>query len=237
MYCPQCGQQLPHRLTVGHVLHEVVHVFTHADKSILGYAWQVVRYPGRVVQDYLLGRRKRYFNPFQFLLLVVGLCTVVATHLHYYEQVGMGVQQAIALKGASPAQLARVSSYFYGIGKYFNVWWLLLLPLHALFAWQVYRPQLNYAEAFLMIVVVGSAFQLLLLLALPTVFQIIGRTPGSSTAALQGSVYLLYLTLIGRLGLGRRWGPAVGRAVLVSILAGLCNYLINFLAFNWYVFG
>mgnify|MGYP002780752472 FL=1 len=235
-FCPQCGQKRPHRLSVGHVLHEVVHVFTHADKSIFGYARHVLLRPGRVVRDYLAGRRQRYFNPFQFLLLAVGVSTLLATQLHYYEQVGESVQRAVALRGASPAQLARVAAYFHAVGAYFNVWWLVLLPFHALPAWLAYRPRLNYAESFLLLVVVGSAFQLCLLVALPTLFVLTGRAPGSSTAVFQAVIYLLYLALIGRQGLELSWRGALGRAVAVSLLAGLLNFVVNFLAFNWYVF-
>ncbi|WP_165903931.1 DUF3667 domain-containing protein [Hymenobacter gummosus] len=65
------------------MLHELVHVFTHADKSIFGFVGQVLLRPARVVADYLAGRRKRYFNPFQFLLLIVGLATLLAVKLHY----------------------------------------------------------------------------------------------------------------------------------------------------------
>lgn len=132
-YCPHCGQRHPHRLTLGHVLHEVVHVFTHADNTIVGFVPQVLLRPGYVVADYLAGRRKRYFNPFQFLLLAVGLVTVLATRLHYYDEVGTGVKRR--MMGRVPeVVLGRVDAYFEAIGKYFNVWWLLLLPLHALVA-------------------------------------------------------------------------------------------------------
>ncbi|WP_410503458.1 DUF3667 domain-containing protein [Hymenobacter sp. AT01-02] len=94
-YCPQCGQPRPHRLSVRHVLHELLHVFTHADKSIFAYTGHVLLRPGQVVADYLAGRRKRYFNPFQFLLLVVGAATLLTTVGHYYEATGHGLQQRL----------------------------------------------------------------------------------------------------------------------------------------------
>ncbi len=70
-YCHQCGQKAVHRYTVGHVLHEIVHVFTHADKGIFSFAWQLITRPGKVALDLVEGRRKRYFNLFQYLLIIV----------------------------------------------------------------------------------------------------------------------------------------------------------------------
>lgn len=234
-YCPQCGQPRPHRLSTAHVLHELVHVFTHADKSIFGFVGQVLWHPGRVVADYLAGRRKRYFNPFQFLLLAAGVATVLAVQLHYYERIGEQVQQNMQAHGAPAAVLARVGTYFQAVGKFFNVWWLALMPLHALGAWALYRRRLNYAESFFLLVIVGAAFQVHLILALVSVFLVAGLEPGSSSALLQALVYVVYLTWIGRRGLGLSWARAVGSALVVSLLAAVINYGLNWLAFWGYV--
>ncbi|MBF9140703.1 DUF3667 domain-containing protein [Hymenobacter properus] len=238
-FCPQCGQAPAHRLSTAHVLHEILHVFTHADKGIFAFIPQVLLHPGALVADYLAGRRKRHFNPFQFLLLLVGFVTLLAKRLHYYDAVGDYVLHLMRARHVPPVLLARVATYFHGLGTYFNVWWLALLPLHALVAWAVYgrRPvRLNYAESVLVQVVVGCAFQLWLLVALP-LLMLLGRFPGASTAYLQGAVTVAYLVLVGRRGLGLSWPGALWRAVLAGALAGAINYYINSAAFGWYVFG
>ncbi|QIX62607.1 DUF3667 domain-containing protein [Hymenobacter sp. BT18] len=235
-YCAHCGQQRPHRLSVGHVLHELLHVFTHADKSIFGYAGMVLTRPGQLVHDYLRGRRKRYFNPFQFLLITVGIVTLLANGLHYYDSVGDAVQQQMSRR-VSAVQLHHVQTYFHALGKYFNVWWLALLPPHALLTWLVYRRRgLNYAEAFLVQVVVSSAYQVLLLVLLPVLTYLPWRVPGSSTAMLGGIITVLYLTLVGRQGFGLGWAGAFWRALVTGILYAVIDILLNYFVFNWYVF-
>jgi hypothetical protein len=222
------------------VLHEVLHTFTHADKGFFAFIPQVLLHPGPLVADYLAGRRKRHFSPFQFLLLLVGLATLLSKQLHYYDAVGTYVQGLMRARHVPPFLLVRVASYFHGLGTYFNVWWLALLPLHALVTWAVYgwRPaRLNYAESLLVQVIVGCAFQLWLLVALPTVLGMMGRFPGASTAYLQGAVAVGYLVLVGRHGLGLSWGGATWRAVVTGVLAGAINYYVNSAAFSWYVFG
>ena len=239
-FCPRCGQAPAHRLSTAHVLHEVLHVFTHADKGMVAFVPQVLLRPGQLVADYLAGRRKRYFNPFQFLLLLVGFATLLAKQLHYYDKVGAGVQAQLRAGHAPAFMVERVASYFHGISPYFNIWWLALLPVHALVTWALYgaRPaRLNYAEAVLVQVVVGCAFQLWLLVAMPVVLWTLGQQPGAITSFLQGGLTVGYLLLIGRQGLRLSWAGASWRAVLAGLLAGLINYGANFAAFNWFVFG
>ena len=74
-YCPQCGQKSnTHRFTLPHLAHEVVHVATHADKGIFLLIKELLLRPGVVLHDYIvLQRRKKYFNPFTFLVLMAGL--------------------------------------------------------------------------------------------------------------------------------------------------------------------
>jgi hypothetical protein len=222
------------------VAHEVFHVFTHADNTIVGYLPQLLLRPGRVVADYLAGRRRRYFNPFQFLLLMVGLTTAAAALLHYYEATGVEMQRRFA--GRMPAeQLARMVQYFNYLGKYYNLWWLLLaLPMYSFFTWLVYRRRgLNYAESFFVHIVIGSAFNLYLALLLFAMWLGHFKASASNSVApgVQALVVLLYLVLVGQQGLGFSWGGASWRALLIVLLSAAGSYALNMLVFRWYVFG
>ena len=77
-YCPQCGQKTDtHKLSLAHIWHDLLHAVTHADKSIFSLVWQLIARPGTVAAEYVDGKRARYFNPFAFLVLVVGISSVV----------------------------------------------------------------------------------------------------------------------------------------------------------------
>ena len=239
LFCPQCGQKRPHRLTPGHVAHEILHVFTHADNTIIGFVPQILLRPGYVVADYLAGRRKRYFNPFQFLLLVVGLAAAAALLLNYYD--GTGAEMRQRFTGRMPAEnLERMVAYFHYVGKYYNIWWLLLLlPTYALLTWLVYRNQgWNYAEAFFVHVIIGSVFHLLLAVVLLGLWALHTRALASSNIAssLQVAIITIYLVLVGRQALGLAWGGAVWRSLLVVALGVAVSIGLNYLAFRWYVF-
>lgn len=79
-FCPDCGQATAvHRLSFSHLLHEMVHFFTHADKGIFYLVRQLARRPGTVIREYVAGRRKVYFSPLNFFLIAVGMFLFVQT--------------------------------------------------------------------------------------------------------------------------------------------------------------
>jgi Protein of unknown function (DUF3667) len=131
-YCASCGQKAgTHRLAMKHILHEVIHAFTHADKGFLLLIRELTIRPGYVAKDYVAGKRKKYFNPFTFLLLMVGLATFVTAAFNLMAtQPGMEKNPGVQL-----------------VTRYYNFIVLLGVPLMAFFSWLLYRKdRFNYAE-------------------------------------------------------------------------------------------
>ena len=66
---------------MGHIAHDFVHALTHVDHSIFALLKALAVRPGHVAREYIEGRRKKYFGPFAFLVLAVGLASfmIVAT--------------------------------------------------------------------------------------------------------------------------------------------------------------
>jgi hypothetical protein len=76
-YCSQCGQAADtHRISLAHFAHDLGHELLHADRNVITLTAALARRPGEVVREYLAGRRKRWFNPFAYLLLVAALGTL-----------------------------------------------------------------------------------------------------------------------------------------------------------------
>jgi hypothetical protein len=77
-YCSACGQRkVRGRLTMHDIGHDLVHAVTHADHSIFSLVGHLAAHPGRVAREYADGRRKKYFGPFAFLFISVGLASFV----------------------------------------------------------------------------------------------------------------------------------------------------------------
>lgn len=75
-FCPACGQATPaHRIDWHFMLHEFEHSVLHMDRGILYSIKELMLRPGRLMRDYLEGRRARQAKP--FLLLMVTAAAVV----------------------------------------------------------------------------------------------------------------------------------------------------------------
>lgn len=65
------------RLRSHDVLHDLVHALVHVDHSIFALMRALILRPGAVAREYVNGHRKRYFGPFAFLVIVVGVASIV----------------------------------------------------------------------------------------------------------------------------------------------------------------
>jgi hypothetical protein len=130
-YCGSCGQRvIEGRLTLAEIGHDVMHALTHADRSIFKLIAALIIRPGKVAREYIDGRRKSYFGPFAFLVIMVG----VASFLTYL----MGLQWFTSVpSGGARAFLAR----------HFNLVILIQAPLLALGCQLLFfRSRLNFSE-------------------------------------------------------------------------------------------
>jgi hypothetical protein len=145
-YCNECGQKDTHRISIGHLAHDAMHVTLHADKGIFPYiAWLVVS-PGVVARGYIDGKRK-IFNPLQFLLMSIGLVILMMALTHFYEHVEEMQKQNTASVPDVEVQLKKLEGFNVFIQKNTNLLALLLLPIFAFFGNLLFRKRNdNYAE-------------------------------------------------------------------------------------------
>ena len=73
-YCGSCGQKRGFdRLTIPQLGHDFLHILTHLDRSLFPLFRPVLITPGRVARDFIEGKRKRYFGPLAWLVVISGL--------------------------------------------------------------------------------------------------------------------------------------------------------------------
>ncbi|MEJ8841366.1 DUF3667 domain-containing protein [Lacibacter sp. H375] len=128
-------------------MHELVHVFTHADKGIFSFIWSILRKPGIVALDLVEGRRKRYFNLFQYLLIIVGVTTFLVTQTNLVEKTFVTMNKVNNIPPST--ELGRIQqSVALLLQKYNNIFQLILIPLFAFFSWLFIgrNRKYNYAE-------------------------------------------------------------------------------------------
>ncbi len=155
-FCPECGQKTHlHRLSLHDLWHDGVHYFTHADKGILGLLRDLVIKNGTVAKEYVGGRRKAYFPPLNFFLVIATLFVIIATAATRApnEKVALRAQAQLS-KIKDPAAKERVRQIYIRSGKvegfmgrYANIIAMVAAPLIAFIYWLFYiRGRYNYAE-------------------------------------------------------------------------------------------
>lgn len=80
-FCPECGQKHnTHRITFQAILHDIPHSVLHIDKGLFFTFRQLIYMPGKLIKNYLSGKRVNYFSPFAYLFL---LCAVSSFVTHF----------------------------------------------------------------------------------------------------------------------------------------------------------
>lgn len=145
-YCNHCGQKLAHRITLGHIGHELAHAFTHTDKGFFHLMIELFRKPGQVAREYIIeNKRKRYGTPFQYILIIGAVATFVVVNTHFMESTMEAVGMTPGANNDSKKQIMQKVNEFQS--KYYNFMILLQLPFLSLAGLWVYKKyKLNYAE-------------------------------------------------------------------------------------------
>ena len=133
-YCPHCGQNaVTHRLSLHEIIHDFIHAFTHFDKGILFLVKHLTYEPGKVAREYVDGKRKKYFNPFNFLVIMVALAFFFVLK---YDRFVINYLPNPDTKGL-----------LHFAFKYFNIFMLVMCPVSALLVWVAFKKyKMKYAE-------------------------------------------------------------------------------------------
>jgi|GEM_PF-265473 Protein of unknown function (DUF3667). len=154
-FCSQCGQQASiGRITLHEVWHDIIHYFTHADKGIFHLLAALAKRPGMVAKEYMEGRRKAYFKPINFFLIVAGILVIMTSTFYRTTHDSANQIRAAAARVQDPAmaqkllQMAdRAEKVNLVVGKYSNVINMMATPLFAFFLWLFYKKgRYSYME-------------------------------------------------------------------------------------------
>lgn len=151
-YCAECGQKTStSRFTVKHFVHEFTHAFTHADTGFLYMAKELLIRPGTVAREFIEGKRKRYFSPFGFLLIILTLYVLGVTKSGFNNAVADGMQEFMERTNISTAaateDIKALKERASKTTDYSKPLAIALIPLISLFTFALFRKaKYNYAE-------------------------------------------------------------------------------------------
>ena len=140
-YCSHCGQKtIEQRISFHYISHEVLHFFTHFEKGFLFTSWSMLTKPGKVVTDFVKGKRKIYQQPVSFFLIWI---TMYLLLLYIVEKI-FGENVVIDYKEYfGPRSTTKFAV------SHLSIVLLVVIPFQALYfyllvAWKKY----NYFESF-----------------------------------------------------------------------------------------
>lgn len=155
-FCPACGQSAHiHPITIRHVIHDLVHAFTHADKGFIFTLKELLIRPGTVALKYIEGKRKQYFNPLSFLVITLAVSGYLSYRSGYFDSMPRrGPATATQMQvNSAPSIMEKAQAESWKIitkdGKLIGLF--LSTPLMAFLSWIFFRkPRHHYAEHFVL---------------------------------------------------------------------------------------
>jgi hypothetical protein len=221
-YCNRCGQANAHRITMGHVFHDLTHVFLHADRAIFPFISRLIISPGIVAREFIEGKRK-IFNPVQYLILVVGFVLFLMVQSHFYE----------SFETYNSARTAKLPGYFqqglsnftWFLKNYANIITLATLPIYALFSWLFFKKKgQNYAEHVMLQVfvfdMVNTLNVIVLLLLMPF------KSIGLGMAPISIGLIIVCLVITYKQFYSLNWLTAIGKSIAVYIVTYIVHIVI-----------
>jgi hypothetical protein len=246
-YCPTCGQKTDtHRLTIQHIFHEFFHAFTHADKGFLGMLADLLLKPGTVAREYVKGKRKKYFSPFTFFILSIGVLVFSSHYFKTFEEHHKADPHVLAqLSGNEAAKkqylriIERANNTTDFVGHHMNTIAMLVVPFYAFVGWIFFRRRgYNYSEILVAYILFQSVISLFMAAAIVPWLMKFKDQPffyyGYGVFLLLSSLYV-GIGLYHFLGFKKRWSIIL--TTLVVLLAYLIYLVIMILAILYYLLG
>lgn len=203
-YCGICGQKyVSDRLTLRQIGHDLLHAVIHVDRSALSLVRMLLLRPGNVAREYVQGRRKRYFGPFSFLVVVVAAASAL-----------------IALTGFRAVSSDRPSVVADFLQSHINLLMFAELPSLALLSRMLdVRAQFNLAEH-LVLAAYTSSMRILLATLILIPFWYVFHPAHPATMALAALViWALYFGFASSQFFQGRKLSSWSRGVLVAVLS------------------
>jgi hypothetical protein len=224
-FCGACGQRSGGgRLTMREIGHDFLHAITHVDHSIFSLLKALLLRPGKVAREFIDGKRKKYFGPFAFLIITVGVASFM-----------------IAMTGVSWFKVTGDTRIAHLLERHVNLVILVQLPFLAGWSWLFFlNKRLNYAEH-LVLAAYTSGFRVFVLgLVITPLWYFMNVSPVQSPAG-----FMYYLPWIGYFAFaavqfyGGNVFLTVFKAVIVavlswaSVLAAIFGFIVVYAQFAY----
>jgi len=204
VYCGICGQKYTtKRLTLHEIGHDLLHAFIHVDRSALSLVQMLLVRPGTIALNYVQGKRKRYYGPFSFLVIVVA-----------------GASAVIALTGFRAVSANRANVVVDFLQGHMNLLMFAEVPLLAAFS-RLFdaRRSFNFAEHLVLAAYTSSMRVVLGTLIVIPFWYIFHPSNPAAVALVSLAIWALYFGFAESQFLPGRRGLSWCKGFLTAVLA------------------
>ena len=189
-YCNKCGQKtIQERFTLKHLINLVFDSF-NVEKGLFYTVKLLFTKPGKLINDYVEGRTKDFYNPLKYLILIASINAILMLWFNIFETNIANTNEFLGEDREGTKLQLIITEY---IKTYLNIFTILVLPFYSLISkWIFKKYNLYYAEH---LIINGYLFAQYTLLQMITylVFSVI---PGLSKFSLPFAVvvFISYYT-------------------------------------------
>jgi len=228
-YCSSCGQKIYlNRFTLGAFV-GVIGNALNIERGFIHTLFWMFANPGRVVNDYLSGKTKPYFNPLNYILVIGGIYAFLVLSLDILDTSVASTNQLLHNENlqASPEALELQQRWIDTLKTYVNFIPLLMIPFASLFSkWYFRRRKLYYGEHLILNTFLYAQNILITVFVAPLVLVIPGML--KIYPLINFSVSLLYFTYALFSIFKKSVFKAFAGAVIIN-LGGLVFFMLFFM--------
>ena len=223
-YCPRCGQKVyTKRFTLKSFFHAILEVF-NIEKGFFYTFKMMFAQPGVVINEYVSGRTKRYYNPLKYIILAAAIYAFLILYLKIFDaSVETANELIIGDRIKNDQEVLELQKKWIEFYKQFvNFIPLLMIPFSSLVSKWVYASKKWYYGEHLILncYMFAQGFYIaILLVPLVILFPQLGAIFGYKAFAVEiiYMAYALYKTF--------------GNSVVKSFFKSLLIYLLGFFFF------
>ena len=146
-YCSACGQKvITERITVRHLFSYLFTTITNLDSGLWYTVINLVKHPGKVIQEYIGGRTRAYYHPLRLALLMGTISFLIMFSFSNFGETQENISDFLN-PNADEETRALQAKIQASIKPFMNLLPILFIPFNALASkWLFGTKQINYAE-------------------------------------------------------------------------------------------
>ena len=220
-FCNKCGQKVMQDRNTLKRFFNLVFESIDVQKGVLYTAKLLFTNPGKLVNEYLDGRTKDYYNPLKYLLIIAGINAIVMLSFNIFDTNVENTNELLGETGEGNKLQLLIIGY---LKRFLNIFPLLIIPFYSLVSkWVFKKHKLYYAEHLIINSYLFAQYTLLQMITYLLLFQI----PGLSELSLAFGivVFISYYTYAFRSIFSIRFLPSFLSALGI-IFIGVLIFIV-----------